>query len=107
MTRADLSGGTEAALHAAMEQMLAMNAQKDKTVRHIVNVCHKLAGTKYTKHYNDVACYVHWNLLKEQGIEVPVQWWKHAPIVFIIDRDTTITWDLKIITDKSPKYSMP
>eukprot|EP00957_Ditylum_brightwellii_P002546 195681-Ditylum_brightwellii.AAC.1 len=70
-----------------MEQTLATNAikgkvfkldcsslcrlcqQKDETVQHIVSACPKLAGTKYTKRHNDVAQYVHWNLLKERGIE--------------------------------------
>eukprot|EP00957_Ditylum_brightwellii_P170380 12968335-Ditylum_brightwellii.AAC.1 len=74
-----------------MEQTLATNAikkkiskldcsplyrlckQKDETVRHIVSTCPKLAGTKYTKRHNDVVCYIHWNLLKERGIEVTAQ----------------------------------
>eukprot|EP00957_Ditylum_brightwellii_P200762 15304067-Ditylum_brightwellii.AAC.1 len=125
MTWAALSGGTEAVLCAAMEQTLATNAikhkifklncsplcrlcyQKDETVWHIVSACPKLAGTKYTKRHDDVACYVHWNLLKKTGIEVPVQWWKHEPIALVLDRDTTITWDLKIITDKSLEHSRP
>eukprot|EP00957_Ditylum_brightwellii_P038428 2904931-Ditylum_brightwellii.AAC.1 len=46
--------------------------QKDKTVQHIISACPKLAGTKYTKRHNDVVRYIHWNLLKERGIEVPV-----------------------------------
>eukprot|EP00957_Ditylum_brightwellii_P171294 13039699-Ditylum_brightwellii.AAC.1 len=125
MTQAVLSGGTEAALCAAMEQTLATNAikhkifkldcsplcrlcqQKDETVWHIVSACPKLAGMKYTKHHNDVVRYVHWNLLKERGIEVPVQWWKHVPIASVLDRDTTIIWDLKIITNKSLKHNRP
>eukprot|EP00957_Ditylum_brightwellii_P183868 14005316-Ditylum_brightwellii.AAC.1 len=71
-----------------MEQTLATNAinkkifrldcsplcrlcqQKHETVRHIVSTCPKLVGKKYTKRHNDVAHYVHWNLLKERGIEV-------------------------------------
>eukprot|EP00957_Ditylum_brightwellii_P204345 15338827-Ditylum_brightwellii.AAC.1 len=68
---------------------------------HIVSVCPKLAGMKYTKHHNDVACYICWNLLNEWGIEVHAQWWKYEPIASILDGDTTITWDLKIITNKS------
>eukprot|EP00957_Ditylum_brightwellii_P185028 14090517-Ditylum_brightwellii.AAC.1 len=51
--------------------------QKDETVCHIVSARPKLAGTKYTKRHNDIARYVHWNLLKERGIEVTAQWWKH------------------------------
>jgi hypothetical protein len=108
-----------------MEQTLATNAikkkifkldcsplcrlcqQKDETVRHIVSACPKLAGTKYTKRHNDVARYVHWNILKERGIEVTAQWWKHVPIASVIDGDTTITWDLKIITDKSLEHNRP
>eukprot|EP00957_Ditylum_brightwellii_P121332 9252855-Ditylum_brightwellii.AAC.1 len=108
-----------------MEQTLATNAskkkifklycsllyrlcqQKDETVRHIVSTCSNLAGTKYTKRHNNVACYVHWNLLKERGIEVTAQWWKHVPITSAIDGDTTITWGLKIITDKSLKHNRP
>eukprot|EP00957_Ditylum_brightwellii_P009639 726192-Ditylum_brightwellii.AAC.1 len=122
ITRVGLSRGTEAALCAAMEQMLATYAikhkifklkcsllcrlcqQKDRTVQHIVSTCPKLAGTKYTKRHNDVAYCTHWNLLKERGIEVPAQWWKHVPIVSVLDGDTTTTWDLKIITDKSLKH---
>eukprot|EP00957_Ditylum_brightwellii_P038956 2944222-Ditylum_brightwellii.AAC.1 len=64
-------------------------------------------GTKYTKHHNDVLHYVHLNLLKEWGIEVPAQWWKHVPINSILDGDTTVTWDLKIIADKSLEHNRP
>eukprot|EP00957_Ditylum_brightwellii_P110903 8458903-Ditylum_brightwellii.AAC.1 len=117
MSWVGLSRETEAALCAVMEQTLATNSikhkifkldcsplcqlcqQKDKAVQHIVSACPKLAGTKYTKHHNDVVRCVHWNLMKEQDIEVPVQWWKQVPTVSVLDRDTTITWDLKIITD--------
>eukprot|EP00957_Ditylum_brightwellii_P138039 10523695-Ditylum_brightwellii.AAC.1 len=81
--------------------------QKDKTVQHIVRVCPKLAGTKYTKQHNGIARYIHWNLWHEQGIEVPVQWWKHVPISSIIDGVTTNPWDLKIITDKFLKHNRP
>eukprot|EP00957_Ditylum_brightwellii_P060937 4626334-Ditylum_brightwellii.AAC.1 len=113
----------EAALCAAMEQILATNSikhkifkldcsplcrlcqQKDKTVQHIVSACPKLAGTKYTKHHNDVACYMHWNLLTERDIEMTAQWWKHVPIASVLNRDTTITWDLKIITNKSLEHN--
>eukprot|EP00957_Ditylum_brightwellii_P112428 8571287-Ditylum_brightwellii.AAC.1 len=95
MAWAGLSGGTEAALCAAMEQMLATNAIKHKIfkldLQHIVSARPKLAGTKYTKLHNDVTSYIHWNLLKERGIEVHAQWWKHVPIASVLDRDTTIT----------------
>eukprot|EP00957_Ditylum_brightwellii_P087302 6644413-Ditylum_brightwellii.AAC.1 len=95
MSQAGLSRGTDAALCAAMEQMLATNSiknkifkldcsplcrlcqQKDETVHHTISTCPKLAVTKYTKRHNDVARYAHWNLLKERGVEVPAQWWKH------------------------------
>eukprot|EP00957_Ditylum_brightwellii_P035110 2661826-Ditylum_brightwellii.AAC.1 len=125
MTQVGLSGGTEEALCAAMEQILATNSikhktfkrdcsplcglcqQKDKAVQHIISVCPKLARTKYTKCHNYVACYVHWNLLKEWGIEVPAQWREHVPIASVIDRDTTITWDFNIITNKSLKHNRP
>eukprot|EP00957_Ditylum_brightwellii_P202339 15329733-Ditylum_brightwellii.AAC.1 len=43
----------------------------------------------------------------KQGIEVPAQWWKHRPIASILDGDTTTTWDLKIVTNKSLKHHMP
>eukprot|EP00957_Ditylum_brightwellii_P072619 5518107-Ditylum_brightwellii.AAC.1 len=98
MTWAGLSGGTEAALCAAMGQTLATNA---------IKTCPKLVGTKYIKHHNDVAQYVHWNLLKGRGIEVPAQWWKHVPIASVLDGDTSIIWDLKIITNKSLKHNRP
>eukprot|EP00957_Ditylum_brightwellii_P167362 12741213-Ditylum_brightwellii.AAC.1 len=81
--------------------------QKDETVWHIVSGYPKLAGAKYTKRHNDVAHYIHWNLLKERSIEVLVQWWKHVPIASVLDGDTTITWDLKIITDKSLEHNRP
>eukprot|EP00957_Ditylum_brightwellii_P091132 6938655-Ditylum_brightwellii.AAC.1 len=76
-------------------------------VQHIVSACPKLAGTKYTKQHNDVAHFLHWNLLKERGIEVPVQSWKHVPIASVINGDTTINWDLKIITNKSLEHNRP
>eukprot|EP00957_Ditylum_brightwellii_P132738 10121941-Ditylum_brightwellii.AAC.1 len=81
--------------------------QKDETVLHIISKCPKLAGTKYTKRHNYVARYIHWYLLKKRGIEVAAQWWNHVPIASVINGDTTITWDLKIITDKSLKHNRP
>eukprot|EP00957_Ditylum_brightwellii_P171162 13029837-Ditylum_brightwellii.AAC.1 len=86
LTKGSLSGGTEAALCAGMEQMLATNAIKNKifklecsllchlcqqtneSVRHIVSAFPKLVGTKYTQQHNDVAKYIHWNMLKERGV---------------------------------------
>eukprot|EP00957_Ditylum_brightwellii_P182143 13877680-Ditylum_brightwellii.AAC.1 len=118
LTHGHLWGKTEAALCAAMEQMLVMNnkmqkifkqdcsticclcQQKHETIQHIVSGCSKLAGIKYTKQHNEVAQYVHWNLLKELVISVTAQWLKHSHTPSVITSETTITWDLKMVVDK-------
>eukprot|EP00957_Ditylum_brightwellii_P049734 3771591-Ditylum_brightwellii.AAC.1 len=113
----------EVALCTAMEQALVANnkrqkifkqdcsllcclcQQKDETTWHILSGCSKLAGSKYTQRHNKVAQYVHWNLLKECGIPVIPQWYKHSPILSVIDGKTAITCDLKMVVDKVLKHN--
>eukprot|EP00957_Ditylum_brightwellii_P096170 7326612-Ditylum_brightwellii.AAC.1 len=71
--------------------------QKDKIVQHIVSSCYKLAGTKYTKRHTKVPQYAHWNILKEHGIKIPKQWYKHSSTSSVVDGDMKINWGLKIV----------
>eukprot|EP00957_Ditylum_brightwellii_P057355 4349336-Ditylum_brightwellii.AAC.1 len=125
LTHGHLQGKMEATFCAAMEQTLVTNnkrqkifkqdcsllcclcQQKDETTRHIVSGCSNLAGSEYTQHHNEVAQYVHWNLLMEHGTPITPQWYRHSPTPSVIDGKTTITWDLKMVVDKVLEHNWP
>ena len=87
-----LTPETESILVAAQEQTLATNyvqnkvwnlkcsplcrlcKEKPETISHIVSGCKCLAGTKYTNQHDKVGKYIHWNLLKDRGINVCEDW---------------------------------
>ena len=88
---------TESLICAAQEQALATNNIKAKvwkmekyspmcrlckeqpeTIAHIVAGCKHLAANKYLFRHDQVGKYIHWNLLKDRGIEVPKEWLHHV-----------------------------
>ena len=125
MKYANLTPETESLLCAAQEQTLATNyirntiwneggsplcrlcKSQPETVAHIVSGCKCLAGTKYTTRHDRVGTYVHWCLLKDIGIEVCNEWYKHVPEKFVEKNDITVMWDSAITTDKKVGANQP
>ena len=66
-----------------------------------------LAANKYTYRHNQVATYVHWNILRDYGIETTKNWIHHKPKTTVTVGDVTIMWDLPIITDKKVMSNRP
>ena len=116
---------TESLLCAAQEQTLATKymtskiwgngndikcrlcKEQNETVHHIVSGCKMLTGTKYVYRHNQIAKYVHWCILKEQGVKVNNSWLKHVPENVTTKNDVTVMWDTPIITDKNVKSNRP
>ena len=120
-----LTPETESVLVAAQEQALATNYVRNKlwktkcnpvcrlckenpeTIAHVVSSCKCLAGTKYMKRHDKVGTYIHWNLLKDRGIEVCKDWFKHVPEKTVECGETIIMWDYPITTDKKVCANRP
>ena len=81
--------------------------EKSETVAHIVSGCKMLAANKYTFRHNQVATYLHWNIMRDRGFEVTENWLMHKPQESVTRGGVTITWDMAIITDKKVKCNIP
>ena len=88
-------------------QMCRLCKEKPETIAHIVSGCKMLAANKYTFRHNQVATYIHWNILKDRGMKVPENWLLHKPKVTTTEGGVTVTWDMPIITDKKVKCNVP
>ena len=51
--------------------MCRLCKEKTETIAHIVSGCKMLAANKYTFRHNQVATYLHWNILRDRGFSVP------------------------------------
>ena len=80
--------------------MCRLCKEQPETIAHVISGCKMLAANKYTFRHNQVAKYVHWNILKDNNIKVDDNWLKHEPKDSVINGDTTITWDMSIIMYK-------
>ena len=81
--------------------------RKNETVHHIVSGCKMLCGTQYTYMHNQVAKYIHWQILKDLNINVPESWLKHNPTEVVIKNGITVLWDSYILTDKKVPHNRP
>ena len=120
-----LTPETESVLIAAQEQTLATNYVRNKlwktkcspvcrlckenpeTIAHVISGCKCLVGTKYVNRHNKVGAYIHWNLLKDRGIKVCDEWFRHVPEKTVECGDTIIMWDSPITTDKKVCANRP
>lgn len=109
---------TESLLCAAQEQALATNylrcktwgsstssmcrlcKEQSETVHHIVSGCKMLCGTQYLHRHNQVAKYIHWNILCDNDIDTTESWLDHKPLEITTKGKLTILWDSYIQTDK-------
>ena len=116
---------TESLICAAQEQALATNhirkhiwktgkpdicqlcKEKSETVHHIVSGCKMLCGTQYLYRHNQVAKYLHWQILRDLNVEVPESWLKHVPTEVTIKDGIKVLWDSYILTDKKVPHNRP
>ena len=116
---------TESLICAAQEQVLATNYVRNKiwgtsstsmcrlckeqneTVSHIVSGCKMLCGTQYMYRHNQVAKYIHWNILRDLKIDVPETWLNHEPAEVVTRDGINILWDSYIRTDKKVPHNRP
>ena len=116
---------TESLLCAAQEQALATNYTRSKiwgngksglcrlckeqneTVHHIVSGCKMLCGTQYTYRHNQVAKYIHWQILKDLKVKVSDSWLKHTPTEVVTKNGIKVLWDSYLLTDKKVPHNRP
>jgi hypothetical protein len=116
---------TESLLCAAQEQALATNHVRTKiwkthnnsmcrlckaqneTVQHIVSGCKMLAGTQYIHRHNQVAKYLHWNILRDLKQKVSDSWLKHEPRESITIDGVNVMWDSYLLTDRKVAHNCP
>ena len=116
---------TESLICAAQEQVLATNhirtkiwgtsesslcrlcKEQNETVHHIVSGCKMLCATQYLHRHNQVARYLHWNILRDLEINVSDSWMKHKPLDSTSKDGITVMWDMSITTDKKVLHNKP
>lgn len=116
---------TESLLCAAQEQALPTNhvrrniwgdtcsgkcrlcKEQDETVSHIISGCKMLAGTQYLHRHNQVAKYIHWNILRDNGINTTERWLDHKPTEITTKGNLNILRDSYIHTDKKVGFNKP
>ena len=121
----NLKRETEALIMAAQEQSLRTNSikchidktrQSDKcrmcqhareTTEHLVEGCEKLAQREYKRRHDKVAQLVHWNILRNDGIETTTTWYKHLPQQVIENQHAKVLWDFNIQADNVTEARRP
>ena len=66
-----------------------------------------LCGTQYMYRHNQVAKYLHWQILKDLNVKVSESWLKHVPTEVTFKNGIKILWDSYIITDKKVPHNRP
>ena len=66
-----------------------------------------LCSTQYMYRHNQVAKYIHWNILKDNQIPVPESWLKHKPVEVSTKGNIEILWDSYILTNKKSPTQSP
>ena len=116
---------TEGMICAAQEQAMRTNSIKysiDKTidsplcrkcksapesVQHIINGCTPLAQTEYKTRHDRVACRLHWEVCKKQGLEHGTKWYEHVPQSCQENENVKVLWDMTFYTDKRLQHNRP
>ena len=116
---------TESILCAAQEQALATNhiqskiwgtrknsmcrlcKEQSETIHHIISGCKMLAGTQYMYRHNQVAKYIHWNILRDLKVKVSESWLHHKPEEVSTVSGIKVLWDSYILTDKKVPHNRP
>jgi hypothetical protein len=119
LTTSSLNIQTEALITAAQDQALNTKYHRakihkenidtrcrvcneaDETVNHIVSGCGKMAQTAYLRRHNKVAAIAHWQIAKNEGLDVPADWWKETPQPVMENENVKLLWDFDIQTDRT------
>ena len=72
----------------------------DETVNHLVSACSKLAQMSNLRRYNKVAAIAHWQIAKNQGLDVPANWWNDTPQPVMENENVKLLWDFDIQIDR-------
>ena len=116
---------TDILICAAQEQALAINyvhtkiwksqsntqcklcRVQNETIANIVSGCKILAGTQYMYRNNQVAKYLHWNILSDLKIKVSKSWLKHKLLESITKNGLIVMRDPYLIIDKKVAHNRP
>lgn len=122
---AGLKAETESLIVAAQDQALntryhQKNILKQRTdskcrmcnkaeehISHIVSGCSTLAPTEYVNRHNRVASFVHWTMCRDLGSQVCGKYYEHKPEKVVDINETTILWDVPVITDRNIAANRP
>ena len=68
-----------------------------------------LAKTEYISRHNKAAVYLHWNICKDDDIEITGKWYEHKPETVMQNKDNNITimWDMPANTDRTITANRP
>jgi hypothetical protein len=126
LARGTLSIETEGFICAAQEQAIVTRAIAShihganisdqcrlcgnavETTMHILAECSKIAQQEYLDRHNQVAKYIHWRLLQNNGIQTEAKNWKlHEPHKIAEADNIKILWDFNIFTDRKIQARRP
>ena len=74
--------------------------KEKETIVHLLAGCDNLARKEYIERHNNVCKYVHYVLCQNYFGMVAQNWFQHMPKEVMVGRDTDITWDQSILTDR-------
>ena len=78
-----------------------MCGERDETVAHILAECKMLAQCQYKNwRHDNVAQALHWEICKNYGLPASEKWYDHRIETVMENEEVTVTWDMKIQTDK-------
>ena len=66
-----------------------------------------LAGTQYMYRHNQVAKYIHWNIIRDLKVKVSESWLHHKPEEVSTVSGIKVLWDSYILTDKKVPHNRP
>ena len=66
-----------------------------------------LTGTQYLHRHNQVAKYIHWNILRDNRIDTPESWLDHKPREVTTKGKINVLWDSYKCTDKKVGHNKP
>lgn len=125
LSKCDLKPETEALICAAQEQAIRTNYvkcnidksvasplcrlchKKGESISHVVSECKKLAQSEYKKRHDNVAKYIHWELLGQFLMERSEKWYEHKPVGVMERNGVTVMWDFIVQCDRYIEHRKP
>ena len=125
LSKCDLKPETEALICAAQEQAIRTNYvkcnidksvasplcrlchEKGESISHVVSECKKLAQSEYKKRHDNVAKYIHWELLGQFLMERSEKWYEHKPVGVMERNGVKVMWDFMVQCDRYIEHRKP